>query len=583
MLHDRMRELFDKAAKNLGVVQPALPFRSVPATALESCIFVLQSISLTRSARSCQQTSDVLGDFFEKTLSTTFKQSKGQFFTHKNVADFSVRLAGVAELVTVKRVPSLPTVIDPSAGSGTFLIEALRQMEGAINTIKADHENGKASLTNAQISQLDHWSTTTQIGREPSRAWAAGRFYGIESNSDLSLVCKLNMLMHCADAGHISNGDALMPVDGVGDAKFDFVLSNPPFSVTLSEGEVSALEARDFSLAKNASTKRSEHLFLELWHRLLCAGGCFSVVVPEAMVDVPKYRSARMYLITHFWVDAVISLPKSAFEPFTGTKTVVLRATKKSDAERFEWDEAMLAANALFKTEAERVKYAFENVSSARDRYVFLAEPEQLGYARRGGKKADIVTPNDLLPEGPMGKSVLCRWQERAYDQRDRRFGFWIKLSDITVRPSLRLDPKHHWLWTVNGGCIDPRRGETQPLRSLLTLQRARTITKGPLGSSSGKDLTTPPGELIDELDGEEGEGRWLVDVTTGNGFPTVTEELSLEATGPRIEFGNCDIALFSLPPFKVLRNKADRHWIGRYIAFTPHPPRSYTTFCDPC
>ena len=66
------------------------------------------------------------------------------------------------------------------------------------------------------------------------------------------------------------------------------------------------------------------------------------------------------------------------------------------------------------------------------------------------------------------------------------------------------------------------------------------------------------------------------MDVTTGNEFPIVTDEHILEADGPKTEFGDCDIALFAIKPFKALRNKAHRDWIGRYVVFTI----ALTAFC---
>jgi hypothetical protein len=87
------------------------------------------------------------------------------------------------------------------------------------------------------------------------------------------------------------------------------------------------------------------------------------------------------------------------------------------------------------------------------------------------------------------------------------------------------------------------------------------------------------PDDSIGEDDAEAGEGRLQVDVVLRGGhgkrkgLPIVTEELLENCDGARVEFGDSEIALFPLPPFKVLRNKVDRHWIGRYTASTPLSP----------
>ena len=583
-LRDRMELLFEKATKEL-MIAPQVHFRAISATALKACIEELQSISLTRSAHSSQPNvlvqTDVLGDFFEKTLSSTFKQSQGQFFTHKVIADFVTRLAGVADLVSAKTVPRdiyIPTVIDPTSGSGTFLIEALAQMEEGRRALRADRD---ALLTDPVRHQLEQSLKQTQPDQKPARGWADGRLYGMDSNEDMSFVCKLNLLMHGADPGRIFQGSSLGAFDHnqIEEGSFDIVLTNPPFSVKLSHEEVDSLEKRGFTLAKPQTAKRSEHVFLEVWHRLLRPGGCFSAVVPEAMLDVPLYKNARIKLLELFWVDAVIALPKSTFMPYTGTKTVVLRATKKSDSETSEWKQAIEDAERRFKTDEERFKYAFE--LTAKDRRVFLAEPEQTGYARslKGEKRtgSDLVVGegSDLeVGDRRVPRSVLGCWQERAYDQRDRRYGFWIKLSDVVERESLRLDPKHHWLWTVNAGRINPTyEGEVQPLRALVTRMKPTYATASKATTDSRDSPIGVSGDdAIMGVDSDTDEGRVQVDVQTGEGFPFVTETHVAKLDAKRLEFGASDIALFSIRPFKVLRNQVAKRWIGRYtIPSTSH------------
>ena len=71
---------------------------------------------------------DILGDFFEGIIRNGFKQSKGQFFTHINIVRFML-YAMQTDKLAIKRIKEdkeLPYMIDPSAGSGTFLIEYMK-------------------------------------------------------------------------------------------------------------------------------------------------------------------------------------------------------------------------------------------------------------------------------------------------------------------------------------------------------------------------------------------------------------------------------------------------------------------------
>ena len=71
---------------------------------------------------------DILGDFFEGIIREGFKQTKGQFFTHINIVKFMLWGLQLDKLA-IERVNNdleIPYLIDPSAGSGTFLIEYMK-------------------------------------------------------------------------------------------------------------------------------------------------------------------------------------------------------------------------------------------------------------------------------------------------------------------------------------------------------------------------------------------------------------------------------------------------------------------------
>ena len=94
---------------------------------LKYAVQKLQGLSFVDGKNSLSG-KDILGDFFEGIIRSGFKQSKGQFFTHINIVRFMLwaiqadRLA----ITRIKKDRELPYMIDPSAGSGTFLIEYMK-------------------------------------------------------------------------------------------------------------------------------------------------------------------------------------------------------------------------------------------------------------------------------------------------------------------------------------------------------------------------------------------------------------------------------------------------------------------------
>jgi type I restriction enzyme M protein len=107
---------------------------------LQWVVETLQQASLTSVAST---TGDLLGGFFEAITREGFKQSKGLFFTHYNVAVFMLEALDLGGLALDKINSTghtndrLPYIIDPSCGSGTFLLAAMRMVTGKISEIRS--------------------------------------------------------------------------------------------------------------------------------------------------------------------------------------------------------------------------------------------------------------------------------------------------------------------------------------------------------------------------------------------------------------------------------------------------------------
>ena len=321
------------------------------ASEVQWVVRMLQGISISAAG---QASGDLLGSFFEAITRDGFKQSKGLFFTHYNVAIFMLSVLEVAELAEEKLSGSahpndrLPYIIDPSAGSGTFLLAAMR-------TITAHVLAKKSSL--ARNSE-----TSEQLAlRFPDLApntWAKDFIYGIEKREDLTMSSKVNMVLHRDGHTRIYADDGLAPLDRIAgrhsaerlrahddpdgiytkkvSEAFDVVVTNPPFSIEL-DGTTSATLSSHFELANQ---RNSENMFLERWYQLLKHGGRLGAVLPESFFSTAENHSARMFLLRHFDIRAVVSLPSHTFQPWTPTRTSLLFARKKSVADELAWMRA---------------------------------------------------------------------------------------------------------------------------------------------------------------------------------------------------------------------------------------------------
>ncbi|WP_204369140.1 N-6 DNA methylase [Methylocucumis oryzae] len=301
--------------------------------------------------RSSLDGKDILGDFFESITRDGFKQNKGQFFTPTPIVNFLLYALQLDKLA-IERLNNdreLPLIVDPSAGSGTYLVEAMKLITKEIKYKQRDKIKSSRQIKQRfeELFMPDY----------AENKWAREYLYGSEINFDLGTASKVNMILHGDGSTNIFVKDGLLPFrfyvketspnyletankesiynDKEVNGKFDVAVSNPPFSVDL--------DTQTQREVKNAflfgDKKNSENLFIERYYQLLKEGGRLGVVLPESVFDTTENKYIRLFLFKYFHIKAVVSLPQITFEPFTSTKTSLLFAQKKTKAQVEKWNE----------------------------------------------------------------------------------------------------------------------------------------------------------------------------------------------------------------------------------------------------
>ncbi|MBN1783742.1 MAG: restriction endonuclease subunit M [Alphaproteobacteria bacterium] len=378
-LFDRINELYRRALKQrLNIVDEAKLKKSFVVdenkfslNKLKYTVAELERFSFVDGKNSFDG-KDILGDFFEGIIREGFKQTKGQFFTHINIVKFLIWGLKLDKLA-IERVNNdleIPYFIDPSAGSGTFLIEYMK----FITEILKRRFKKELNTTRDVEDKFDQWFRPDH--RE--NKWASNFIYGVEINFNLGTATKVNMILHGDGSTNIFVKDGLLPFkfydketapnflkqyeqdkvyfDKEVNGQFDCIITNPPFSVDL-DNETKKNVKREFIFGDK---KNSENLFVERWYQLLKPNGRFGVVLPESVFDTTENKYIRLFIYKYFKVKAVVSLPQLTFEPFTSTKTSLLFAQKKTKAEIEQWNKFW----SKYSTEWSNLKTRCENLSA---------------------------------------------------------------------------------------------------------------------------------------------------------------------------------------------------------------------------
>ncbi len=281
-----------------------------------------------------------LGDFFELLLNTGLKQESGQFFTPVPIARFICRSVPLKESIENKLGKSetkelLPNIIDYAAGSGHFLTEAMEEIQSIIENIET------SKLTPKTKDEISVWKTK-------QFAWAFDYIYGIERDYRLVKTTKVGCYLHGDGVANIIHADGLDSFDSdkylqklhkknantKDNAMFDFVLSNPPYSVSSFKGNSEAsAETSDMYDFLTDNSSEIECLFIERTKQLLKDGGVAGIILPSSILsNTGIYTKSRELILQYFNIIAVAELGSNTFMA-TGTNTVILFLKKKNNYE----------------------------------------------------------------------------------------------------------------------------------------------------------------------------------------------------------------------------------------------------------
>lgn len=342
---------------------------------LAQCVEHLEGISLERTEL------DTKGVAFEEFLGGFFKGDFGQYFTPRELIAFAVE---------VLNPEHRDLVLDPACGSGGFLLYALDHVR----------HDADARFPNRDIDPEQHTQHFTYW-----HDFAERNLFGIEVNDELARVAKMNMIIH--DDGHtnIVGSDALDFVrnitaknSGLTEGRFDVVLTNPPFGAVIKraekgEGYLEQFELRRYlgrsgpdsdsddsgqieqdakrgaKAVKARASIKTEILFLErVWAFLKPRTGRAAIVLPDGILSNSSLQGVRDWLLSHFQVLAVVSLPPFAFSHY----------------------DAGVKASIVF------LRRLGEQEAVRKDAPIFMALAENIGYDATGRKTFRVAVEKEL-------------------------------------------------------------------------------------------------------------------------------------------------------------------------------------------
>lgn len=311
----RVRDLFNAVKERYPDVFSESEEITVSDEKLAIVISQLQQYSFIESPY------DVIGTAYEVYVASHLKGERGQYFTNRLVITMMVKMVDPDD----KSI-----ILDPSCGSGGFLISSMNYI---LNKIKSSKRGESA--------------------KEVLRANVVHNLFGIDISPKLVKIAKANMLLGKDGHGGIERTDSLSETEKLsasfmekcGFRKPNVILSNPPFGsgndiriknkTVLGKFDIGHVwnvngfgeVVYDEKLNEGVGVA-PELLFIEQYLRWIKQEGLICIVMAKGQLDNREALAIRRKVLAECELLAVINLHEDTFEPFCGSKASVLLMRK---------------------------------------------------------------------------------------------------------------------------------------------------------------------------------------------------------------------------------------------------------------
>lgn len=263
----------------------------------------------------------IIDEAFEYLIPEVAKGKKGQYFTPRHVINMAVKM--------LNPKPE-EYVIDPAAGSGGFLINAMYSVKD--RHLGGSEERMRENYAKEYIWGIDFAEEISKVSRALMLIAGDGRSHLFKLNSLDPREWQGNESQLSIARGELQK--RLLDLESTADNaenretfhyfNFDVLLTNPPFAGEIKDQGM--LRQYFFGKKKGKLVNKIERhiLFIERTLDMLRPGGRMAIVLPQGVLNNTQMEYVREYLLDKARILAVVGLHGNTFKPHTGTKTSVI-------------------------------------------------------------------------------------------------------------------------------------------------------------------------------------------------------------------------------------------------------------------
>lgn len=363
---------------------------------------------------------DLFGAVYESFANSKEKKDFGEYFTRRHYAHVLAEL-----LLKDEEVFSKIKIIDPGCGTGGMLTESFK-------VLRANYQKS-GTLDEEAVSYLSQ-----------------SCFYGVDIRRENITRTRLNMFLVGDGHTNMTPDNSLKPStkDGkvfLADGQYDYVITNPPYGA----GTIKARTDR-------VGSSRMEIAFLCKIIDLLKINGKACIITPDGILENPSLKSLREEILSVCKIEAIVSLPKFAFAPYTKEKTFAIflkkihnrnynvsRSSKKSKnlaTGKFQKDPIWMYIidNDGFANSDKRFPTRLRDIEQC------WLHDEVSGYSDNEGVEKDSLLSQRWKVFDDKATSGT-EWINEKGETVKYRKGGWVKIEEVIASGALSLLPEQYF------------------------------------------------------------------------------------------------------------------------------------------
>lgn len=358
---------------------------------------------------------DLFGAVYENFANAKEKKDFGEYFTRRHYAHVLAELLLKDELAYTRNI----RIIDPACGTGGMLTESFKVLR-----------------TNYEQSGT--------LNKKAEKFLSEKCFYGVDIRSENITRTRLNMFLVGDGHTNMKSDNSLKPETSIGkkylsNGQYNYVITNPPYGA----GTIRAATDR-------VGSNRMEVAYICKIIDLLRIDGKACIITPDGVLENPIFHKLREEILDVATIEAIVSLPKYAFAPYTKEKTYAIFLKKRYN--RNYSSSSTQGSRSTGRKQTDPIwMYIIDNDGFAnsdkrfptrlRDANQCWIHDEVSGYSdNSGNEKKSILEQRWRIFDDKSTKGT--EWIDETGVLVKQRKGGWVSIDEIIATGTLSLLPE---------------------------------------------------------------------------------------------------------------------------------------------